>query len=266
MDDRINLNEFYQGLDIMFQRKDKTQTINYLESWLREAERISDTSGIVAVSNELGGICRAIGQVDRAKALYVRVLQLLEEMGLKETPHYATALLNTGDVYVNSRELDVALDYFLKAKALLEQCGLEGDYRMAALCNNISMVYRDIGLPDKAEEALNISFNIIKGIPECIGDLATTYINLGELQIKQDKLEMAQESFEKAIEIYEKTGGTDVHYPYACSGIGQVHYLKGNKYQAISWYQKALELIERDFGKTDYYRLIERNLEKVREM
>lgn len=61
------------------------------------------------------------------------------------------------------------------------ECGLAGDYRMAALNNNISMVYRDTGEFDKAEQALDIAFRIIRGIPECRGELATTYINLGEL-------------------------------------------------------------------------------------
>ena len=38
MDDRISLKEFYDGLDIMFQKKDSADTMRYMESWLREAE------------------------------------------------------------------------------------------------------------------------------------------------------------------------------------------------------------------------------------
>ena len=83
-----------------------------------------------------------MGQIDRAKDLYKTVLTNLEHMGLTHSEHYATALINTGDVYVNSRELPEALQYFLRARDLLVECGLAGDYRMAALNNNISMVYR----------------------------------------------------------------------------------------------------------------------------
>ena len=180
--------------------------------------------------------------------IYIRLMQL-EHMGLIHSEHYATALINAGDVYVNSRELPEALQYFLRARDLLVECGLAGDYRMAALNNNISMVYRDTGEFDKAEQALDIAFRIIRGIPECRGELATTYINLGELQVRQNKLEMARESFEEACRMFEEDGGGDVHYSSACAGLGQVYYLKGQIPQAIRWYEKALTLMERDFGR-----------------
>lgn len=264
MGGRIDINQFYQGLDEMFQRKNTAETMEYLESWLRKAERAEDTSGIVAISNEMGGFCRVSGDTARAKELYKRVLSLLEEMGLTRTEHYATALINYGDVFVNSREPDQALSLFLQAKALLMECGLAGDYRMAALSNNISMVYREIGRLDEAEQALDVAFHIIKGLPQCRSELATTHINLGELQTRQGKLEMAKESFGEACRMFEEDGGRDIHYSSACAGLGQVYYLKGQRAEAVKWYRKALELMERDFGKTDSYAAIAAILEKVK--
>ena len=38
MDDRIDIQEFYKGLDIMFQKKDSKETMRYLDSWLKTAE------------------------------------------------------------------------------------------------------------------------------------------------------------------------------------------------------------------------------------
>lgn len=265
MDDRLNLQEFYEGLDIMFQRKDRKETQRYLEGCLREAEEKQDTSGIVAVCNELGGLCRVTGQIDRAKSLYARVLSLLEEMGLASTEHYATALINTGDVHLMVKELAQALELFLRAEKMLINCGLGGDYRMAALCNNISMIYRETGQFVEAEQALDKAFHIIKGLPQCRGELATTYVNLGELQVSQRKLEMAKESFLSAATIFEEeTGGTDVHYSAACAGLGEVFYMTGKFKEAERYYEKALELIQRDFGKTPAYDMVADNLEKTR--
>lgn len=264
MDDRINIEEFYKGLDIMFQRKNKTETMKYMEDWLREAENKNDVFGIIAVSNELGGICRAVGQIDRAKALYKTVLTHLENMGLSKSEHYATALINTGDVHINAGEHKEALELFLKARHMLVECGLAGDYRMAALCNNISMIYRNTQEYEKAEQALDIAFNIIKGLPQCRGELATTYINLGELQVRQNKLEMAKESFLHACRMFEEDGGMDVHYSSACAGLGQVYYYRGQRAEAEKYYEKALSLIERDFGRTPYYDMVAQNLAKVR--
>lgn len=266
MDDRIDLQEFYNGLDLMFQRKDSGATGSYLESWLRTAEEKRDLSGIVAVCNELGGFCRVTGQIDRAKELYARVRSLLEEMGLAATQHYATALINTGDVHLMVNELTQALELFLEAEKLLLSRGLDGDYRMAALCNNISMIYREREEFAKARQALDKAFCIIKGLPERGGELATTYVNLGELQVRQGQLEKAKESFLCAVKIFEEeTGGADVHYSAACAGLGEVFYLSGAFQEAEHYYEKARDLIQRDFGKTPAYDMVCSNLEKARQ-
>ena len=260
----MDIKKFYEGLDIMFRRKNPVETLRYMEDWLREAESTGDWSAAVAVSNEMGGLLRVMGNTERAKELYVSVLKNLKEMGLDHTEHYATALINEGDVFINSKEPQEALARFLKARDLLIECGLGGDYRMAALCNNISMVYRELGDYVAAEEALDKAFYIIKGIPERRSDLATTYVNLGELQVKQGKLEMAKDSFINACNIYEEKGGINTHYSSACSGLGHVYYLKGEKEKAIMYYEKTLALIERDFGKTPYYYMIEKNINHIK--
>ena len=248
MNDRIDIRAFYLGLDEMFKKGGSAEIRSYMKDWLREAELKNDIGGIIAVSNELGGLCRAMGENSEAKELYISVLEKLELIGMKNTENYAVALINMGDVYVYSGEHKAALDIFLRAKKILEDYKLNGDYRMAALCNNISMIYREEGKFSEAEEALDIAFNIIKGLPECRGELA-----------------MARESFLEAIKIYEEsTNGRDVHYSSACAGMGEVCFLKGELAEAANWYQKALELIERDFGITDYYKLVENNLKKVK--
>ena len=77
----IDIKEFYNGLDARFKAKDAAETRRYLEDWLKEARHRDDTSGIVAVSNELGGFCRAVGEIGRAEELYRDVLEKLERMG-----------------------------------------------------------------------------------------------------------------------------------------------------------------------------------------
>lgn len=263
MVDKIDINAFYSGLDNMYKTEGSIAIRSYMESWLKAAELKDDIGGIIAVSNELGGLCRAMGEIGRAKELYISVLEKLELIGMKETENYAVALINMGDVYIYSGEHKIALDMFLRAKRILENRSMSGNYRMAALCNNISMIYREQGEFKKAEEALDIAFNIIKGRDESRSELATTYVNLGELQVRQNKLVMAKESFSAAIKIYLENNGKNIHYSSACAGMGEVCFLEGNLKEAESWYEKALELIQRDFGITDYYKMVERNLLKV---
>lgn len=265
MGNKIDLIKFYQDLDALFQKKDINKTINFLEEQQKTAEENDDMAAIVTICNEFGGVCRVTGQTDRAKDLYKKVLKTLEQMDLLGTEQHATTLLNTGDVYISSQEWEQAIDYLSQAREMLIALGLDNDYRMAALCNNISSVYRAIERPEDAEQALKIAFDIIKQIPEGRGELATTYVNLGQLQIKQGKLDEAKNSFTEAVKIFEEaTGDKDVHYSAALAGLGEVCFLEKDYENAEMYLIKTLELIDRDFGKTASYETVSKNLEAVR--
>lgn len=265
MQDRIDLNELYKGLDLMFQKNNGSETEKFLEGYLRKAEQLGDLSGITAVCNELGGLYRVTGKLAEAGALAQRVITNLEEMGLYNTEHYATALINAGDIYIAAKQYPAALKEFRQAEAILETLGLGGDYRMAALCNNISAVYREIPDFEAAEKALAKAFAIIQSKPEFRGELGTTYINLAQLQIKQGKFREAQENLSEAINIFEtEKGGKDPHYAAACAAMGEVGYFRGDYPMAEEYYSRAMALIERDYGRTASYTAMERNLQQVR--
>ena len=246
---------FYKGLDDIFARNDTQAAKNYIEIWLKTARANSNRELELATCNELGGVCRVLGDQERAKQLYERALELIIALRLTGTDNHAVTLINAGDVYIVTGDYETALHYFLQAQQILTAIDMDGDYRMAALCNNISMVYRYQGKLAEAEEALNRAFDIIKGLPECRPEMATTLVNLGELQLKQQKYTMSEESFKNAIMIYEKElGGRDPHLPSAYSGLGE----------SESAYVRALARAEAQFGKNDAYRIISRNLDTVR--
>ena len=186
-------------------------------------------------------------------------------MRLTGTDNHAVTLINAGDVYIATGDYEMALHYFLQAGRILTELDMDGDYRMAALCNNISMVYRYQGKLAEAEEALNRAFNIIKGLPGCRPEMATTLINLGELQLKQQKYTMSEESFKNAIMIYEQElDGRDPHLSSAYSGLGNLYYTTGRFHKSESAYVRALALAEAQFGKNDAYIIISKNLDIVR--
>ena len=167
-------------------------------------------------------------------------LELIIALRLTGTDNHAVTLINAGDVYIVTGDYEAALHYFLQAQQILTAIDMDGDYRMAALCNNISMVYRYQGKLAEAEEALNRAFDIIKGLPECRPEMATTLVNLGELQLKQQKYTMSEESFKNAIMIYEKElGGRDPHLPSAYSGLGHLYYVTGRLGESESAYVRA---------------------------
>lgn len=259
------LSKFYEELNTLFKQKNPDNVLLFIEKCIHEAEMNDDKYTLIALNNELGGFCRAKGDLVRAKNAYNIVLSLLNELSLYDTANYATALLNTGDVYINSKEYTKALEFFLQAKKLFTKLGIVEDYRIAALNNNISMAYRELERYEEAEDALKSALEIIKKMPTRRGDLATTLVNLGELQIKQRKFSEAETTLLRAVNIYEEKGGIHTHYSSACAALGNLYFLQGKILEAERYYIKALQLVKRDFGITPYYQMLEKNLEYVQE-
>lgn len=59
---------------------------------------------IVAIANELGGLCRAKGDFDRTKRLYKRVLDVLDQARQDNTE-------NDADMYMGTNEMFSALGF-----------------------------------------------------------------------------------------------------------------------------------------------------------
>ena len=260
----IDIKSFYEGLDRMYGQHDYGETEKYLLGSLKTAQEEMNISLIIAVSNELGGFYRAAGKVDEAKLLNDSVLKALESIGQDRNENYATALMNAANSHNSAHEYDVALGMYKKAEDLLEQLGLGKDYRMAALCNNISSLYRENGDLEEAEKMARKSILIISEIPDARLDMATSLINLEEVQTRLGKYREAEESLKTAAAIYEHdAGGMDIHYASAVAAMGALEYYRGNFEASAERYRKALELIRRDFGKSAYYTMIENNLKMV---
>ena len=257
--------DFYQKLDELFAQHDTAAVEKYLEDSLTRARTDNDPAAIVAVSNELAGFYRAAGKIDDAIRLSQNVLQVLKNMGQETTDNFAVALQNGANVLMVAGDLDTALQMFKTAESILAYRGMNNDYRMAALCNNISAAYRQKEEYEKAEEAAMKSIAIIAQMPECKVEMATSLINLGEVQTCLKKYDDAKNSLDLSLSIYEiETQGKDTHYAAANAAMGNLYYAWKKPAEAVPYFAKAMELIERDFGRNQFYEMMERNLETVR--
>ncbi len=263
----MNINEFYEGLDELFGNTNHEEIEEYLVRSLAQAKGAGDLSLEIAVRNELGGFYRASGRVESAVENYDMVLKTFENMGMTNTENYATTLINAGDVYIIIGDYDRALNMFLSAKEILIALGFEKDYRMAALSNNISAVYRMLSDFNNAEKSLMTAFEIISGIPEAKSELAVTYVNLAQLQIKQGKTTEAKENLGMAVNIFENDfQGRDVHYSQAMAAFGEAYYYEGNYKDSIACYEKAMELVKRDFGENINYNKLKDTVEHIKKL
>ncbi|MEG0392576.1 MAG: tetratricopeptide repeat protein, partial [Anaerovoracaceae bacterium] len=186
-----DINQFYAGLDSIFAEGRIREVEGYCLQWKEDAERGGDAQGVIAACNELGGFYRAQGKLPEAEVLYLRVLAELRRNGLDKTENYATALINLGTVHIVGQEIEKAYKVYQEAEEILTALGFWKDYRMAALNNSLSAVYREMGRLNDAENCSRKALDIIVDYPDKRGELATTYVNLGEVQTAQGKFEIA---------------------------------------------------------------------------
>ena len=236
----------------------------YMLEVLSRAGNLEDLEGVVSVCNELGGLYRAMRRTDEALWTYEKVMEGLEQMGLKGTRNYASALINLGNVHIARKSYEKAYGIDRQALEILERLGGEA-YQRAALYNNMSAVLRELGRTKEAQDMALRAIEIIRELPECMGELATSYTNLGQAQAKEYAFSDARQNLMHALQLYENSSGDrDIHYANAVYALGNLDDAQGYYENAEERYIRAAKLIERDFGHTCDYDQIMEDLQRVR--
>lgn len=262
----MDIEKFYRDLETFFADSNMSGAMEYIEGCLKIAEKENDYRAMISICNEYGGLCRAFGLLDRAQCMYNRVLVLMECIGEKKSEDHATVLINLGVVYVAQKKHKMAEAVFIKAEEELLSAGYGKDYRIAALYNDMCMLYRDMGEFKKAEESVNKSLEVILRYPEAKGEWATTLINRGQLQMRANKYDDAEINFLQALDIYEgELCGRDVHYSHVYAGLGELAYRRENLDDALKYYEKALMLVKGNDGMKVSYDLISKNIRKIKD-
>ncbi len=264
MKGKVDIQEFYSVLDSLYEKKEMDKVEPYMLEVLSRAGNLEDLEGVVSVCNELGGLYRAMRRTDEALWTYEKVMEGLEQMGLKGTRNYASALINLGNVHIARKSYEKAYDIDRQALEILERLGGEA-YQRAALYNNMSAALQELGRTKEAQDMALRAIEIIRELPECMGELATSYTNLGQAQAKEYAFSDARQNLMHALQLYENSSGDrDIHYANAVYALGNLDDAQGYYENAEERYIRAAKLIERDFGHTCDYDQIMEDLQRVR--
>lgn len=106
-----------------------------------------DSLDYATTLNNLAGLYRLCGQLDRSLAMFDEARAVYETEGGAPADVYASCLSNKGLVYLDMREADRAMELFSQALALLEGVGYEGAALGATYSN---MAFADIIKGDNA--------------------------------------------------------------------------------------------------------------------
>jgi tetratricopeptide (TPR) repeat protein len=202
------------------------------------------------VLNNFGLFLYQIGSLDRAKALFEKVLLLSTEE--KGDVHQATAYSSLGDVYLTRGSLDVAQEMY--EKSLRINTTLAREEGMADQFGKLGVVYTVTGELDLAEQMHGKALEIDTRIGRKEGR-AIAFSKLGNVYVSRGNFEKAREMYESALEI-DKILGREAGMAKEYLGLGNVQYVKNDFDNAEQSYGKALEInirIGRKEGMADAY-------------
>lgn len=265
--------QFLNGLDAIFDRHTAaTEAGPYLEQAMVDAENAGDEAGLLTVLNETMGFYRSQGRHKENQWIVQRALELAARMGLTTgtSEAWATTLINCATAMRAAQQYDQAEDLYHQAQSVCRHSLAPTDRRLAALHNNLSMLYSETNRPDKAELELREALRIIEASsvnPDVDIDVASSHTNLALTLLTEHKLEGAHWHAAKALEIY-RTGHLEhsAHYASALAGFAQVCFAERRHADAVTGYRHALAVIEECYGKdTDYWRITADNLRQAEE-
>lgn len=262
----FDVNQFLAGLDAIFDAHDAAEKAGpYLQQAAIDAENAGDEAGLLTVLNETMGFYRSQGLHKENQWIVQRAIELALRMGLEGSEAWATTLINCATAMRAAKHYDQSEDLYRQALACAERTFDPKDRRLAALHNNLSMLYSETNRTPKAEQELREALRIVEASsvnPDEDIDVASSHTNLALVLLEEGKLEGADWHAEKALEIYA-AGHLEhsAHFASALAGLAQVRYAEHRYGDAAAHYRRALAVIEECYGRnTDYYRVTAANL------
>lgn len=247
----IDINSVIDELDHILSKNEYISARDFLEKWVKTAEKQSDNKSLFSLSNECIGLYRKIGDKDNCYKYCEKVLELLKVLKLDSTISGATAFINCGTAYKAFAEAEKSMPFFEKAVTLYEKLLPENDRRLAGLYNNFALSLVDLKEYNKALLLYLKAINILESNPQYNLEQSVTYLNMANAIEYQKGLENACKEIDILLDKAEKVlnenySETDGNYAFVCekcaptfSYYGRFLYEKELKERARVIYERA---------------------------
>ena len=173
---------FLKGLDAIFEgHEGATKAEPYLLQAMDDAENAGDDAGLLTVLNETMGFYRSQGRHEDNQWIVQRSIELALRMRLEGTEAWTTTLINAATSMRAAGRYDQAEDLYRQAIDSAKTTLSPTDRRMAALHNNLSMLYSETGRPEQALHELEAALRVLEAAsvdPSNDIDIAATHTNI----------------------------------------------------------------------------------------
>ncbi len=264
MSKKINVAAIMRQVDEYYAKNRGFDAEKLMQDSILEAASIGDEGSLLQLLNELLGYYRETSRVKDSYAIAKQCMDLAVRMGLEGTIPYATTLLNVANAYRAGGRLKDSLQLYLKVREIYDVQLNKDDMLIASMENNLSLLYQELGEFAEAKESLLRALRIVETKTGVEFELAVTYANLATSCLNIREMEEAYSYAKASIQAFDALGIEDAHYGAALSALATYHYQKREYGNAQMLFERAMNIMERNLGRNEFYERLKENAEACR--
>ncbi len=244
------INRIINKLDEYLSKNDYAAAEKHLLYWLSDANKNSNYSICLTVSNELMGLYRKLGEKEKALSFSDSALQLIQKMGICDNIGAATTYINCATVYKAFGMPQESIPLFERAQSIYEKNLDKCDQRLGGLYNNMGLALVDLGRFEEADNFYCKAISVMANTPNGKPEQAITLLNMASAAEVQLGLENAQEKISECIEkamllLDDAKSDTDGNYAFVCEKCASVFGYYGYFYYENELKNRARKIYER---------------------
>jgi tetratricopeptide (TPR) repeat protein len=208
------------------------------ETLERQSESPTRQSMLAGIYHQLGIVEQERGRMDEAEQLYLKSLEISEQLG--DRPGMARSYHHLGRAEEERGQMDKAEQWYLKSLEIDEQVGDRPG--IASSYHQLGIVEQVRGRMDEAEQWYLKSLEISEQLGDRPG-MARSYHHLGIVAQKRQQMDVAEQWYLKSLEIEEQLGDQ----PGMARSYGQLGLLaeaKGQDLEALQWTIRCVALFD----------------------
>ncbi len=199
----------------------------HLIYWIAEAEAGNDTSGKLAIMNELIGLFRMSGNETEGLQAIEEALSFLAANDFEDTVIMGTTYINAATGYKAFGKANEAIVLYRQAKAIYETKLESHDGRLGGLYNNMALTLSELEEYSEAKELYHKAIEVMKKQQNGALEQAITYLNIADLIAAQTGIEEGAKEIEdnlmQAMELLNSEAlPRNGYYAYVCDKCAPV--------------------------------------------
>lgn len=194
----MNINNVLQEYDALFAHTSVNDIQEYLLKKILEAENEGDISSVITLENELIGLCRSTMDQVTARNSADRVLKLLGDFRMDNTEQYAVTLINIATTLKVFHDFAGAMNYYIRAKAIMDSLTDVKPYSKASFYNNLGLLYFEMQDYVTARECFVNAVSLIANDANAEDQLKISkdHIKLTDIMLKDSYIEKCRVFYE----------------------------------------------------------------------